>query len=131
VSGEVLRQIAIGDSSSTRTVYVVTIALVAIGVLLLLLAVWLIRQTKPDRELLAPLERMNDRSWQKQDSVSQRRTLDDVRPDGAVPLSPERDVPAIDDEIEQPIPTLNNLDDLHSPPLQEPPGLGAAVVDEG
>lgn len=75
--------LASGDSSANTTVYGMVIALVVIGVLLVILAVWLIRQTRVDPDLLAPLERMSESKWRKGDVDVRRALLDDVRPPGA------------------------------------------------
>ncbi|MGK0276654.1 MAG: hypothetical protein ACI9N0_003049, partial [Ilumatobacter sp.] len=108
------RQLAVGDMSSTRTVYAVVLALAAIGVTLIFIGAWIVRQTKPDPELLAPLERMADRSWLHQDPAQKRRTLDDARPAGAKPVVREKDVPEVDADFAQPIPSIGNFDDLRA-----------------
>jgi hypothetical protein len=106
--------VAVGDASATRTVYAVVGALGVIGVALVVLAIWLIKQTKPDRELLAPLERMNDRSWRKQEPAQMRRDLDEVRPPGARPVVRGQQVPDVDDEFAQSRPVLASFDDLQA-----------------
>lgn len=90
--------------------------LVALGVGLLVLARWVHRRTRPDPELLAPLEVMGDRSWQRADSVWQRRRLDEVRPDGAEPLVRSTAPPKIDEAFERG-PTAQGFDDLRIDPL--------------
>lgn len=104
--------LAAGDPESTRTVYAIVVALGLIGVALVALAIWVARQTRPDPELLAPLERMSDRSWRKQDPSTKRRTLDEVRPTGAQPIERAPDPPERDADFEQRRPTLADLDDL-------------------
>lgn len=104
--------LAVGDPDATRTVYAIVVALGLIGVSLVVLAIWIFRQTRPEPELLAPLERMSDRSWRKQDPVQMRRTLDDVRPEGAEPVTRTPDPPQLDDDFEQARPTLGRFDDL-------------------
>lgn len=105
---------AAGDVSTTRTVYLVVAALGLIGVGLIVLAIWLIKQTRPDPELLAPLERMQDRSWRTQEPAQRRRDLDEVRPAGARPVVQHPGVPAVDDEFEQNLPALATFDDLQA-----------------
>jgi hypothetical protein len=100
------------DPSSTRTVYAMVIGLVVVGVLLILLGVWMIRQTRPDLEVLAPLERMGDRDWRKKDSSTQRRMLDELRPDGAEPLAPASKPPSIDADFEQADHPVTSFSDL-------------------
>ena len=101
-----------GDPDATRTVYGVVIGLAVVGVALLVVAIWLFRQTKVDPELLAPLERMDDRRWASRDPATQRRMLDEVRPEGAEPLHRERPVPAIDEEFEAELHPVAGFDDL-------------------
>lgn len=93
--------VAASDPDSSRLVYAMVIGLVSIGVALILLGVWILRQTRSDLEVLAPLERMGDGDWKKRDPSTQRRLLDEVRPDGAQPLTREPLQPAIDAEFEQ------------------------------
>lgn len=114
LAGEATRQLAVGDQTSTRTVYAVVLALVAIGVVLIFIATWIVRQTRPDPELLAPLERMADRSWRQQDPAQKRRTLDGVRPDGARPVFREKGVPEVDEDFAQSNPSIGNFDDLQA-----------------
>ncbi len=106
--------VAVGDASATRTVYGVVIALGIIGLALLALAIWLIKQTKPEPELLAPLERMDDRAWRKQEPAEMRRDLDSLRPIGARPVLREKGVPDIDADFAQARPTLGTFDDLQA-----------------
>jgi hypothetical protein len=102
---------AAGDPGSSRLVYAMVIGLVVIGVALVVLGVWLVRQTRPDLEVLAPLERMGDREWKKRDPSSQRRMLDEVRPDGAEPLTPEPKPPPIDADFgaDHPVASFTDL----------------------
>jgi hypothetical protein len=88
------------------------IGLVVIGLLLIVLGIWIIRQTRVDLDVLAPLERMGDSEWKKRDRSMQRRMLDEVRPDGAQPLIPAKQPPSIDDEFElaeHPVTSFNDL----------------------
>jgi hypothetical protein len=100
------------DPGSSRLVYAMVIGLVVIGIALVVLAVWLIRQTRPDLEVLAPLERMGDRDWKKRDPATQRRMLDELRPDGAEPLSAQAPPPPVDDDFERPDHAVPSLSDL-------------------
>lgn len=109
----VARVVAAG-APGTNTIYAVVVALGAIGLALAVLAVWLIRQTQPERELLAPLERMYDRSWRKQEPAQMRRDLDEVRPANARPVARGRDVPEVDDEFAQSQPRVATFDDLRA-----------------
>ncbi len=111
---------AVGDAGSSRLVYAMVIGLIVVGVALVVLAVWILRQTRPDLEVLAPLERMGDGDWKRRDPSTQRRMLDEVRPEGAQPLgSPP---PPIDADFEQQDHPVASFSDLG-------PGLGGAVPD--
>ena len=89
----------VGDQTATRTVYITIVLLVALGLGLAILAVWLFKRTRPEPELLAPLEEMDTRAWRKQDPAAQRRALDAIRPPGARPVHREAAVPDVDDEF--------------------------------
>jgi hypothetical protein len=104
--------LAAGDVQSTRIVYAMVIGLAVIGILFVLLGIWVIRQTRVDLEVFAPLERMGDREWRKSDPASQRRSLDEARPDGAKPLQPEQPRPSVDTEFEKPDRPVKSFDDL-------------------
>lgn len=104
--------IAVNDPGSTRLVYAMVIGLVAVGIALVLLGVWLVRQTRYDPPVLAPLERMGDESWRKSDPASQRRMLDELRPEGAEPLETGTAPPTIDAEFDahdRPVPEFDDL----------------------
>ncbi|MGH9134227.1 MAG: hypothetical protein ACRDZZ_09845 [Ilumatobacteraceae bacterium] len=103
--------IAVGDPGRDRTVYATILLLVALGFALIMLAAWLLRNTRPDPDVLAPLERMGERKWRRADPVWQRRHLDEVRPGGAEPLEPSSAPPAADAEFELG-PQASGFDDL-------------------
>lgn len=101
-----------GDPGSTRLVYAMVAGLVVIGILFVVVALWLIRQTRVDPELLAPLERMGDNDWNRLEPAGQRRVLDEVRPVDAQPLEVELLEPEIDaefDESDRPVQTFEDL----------------------
>ena len=105
--------VAAGDPGSSRLVYAMVIGLVLVGIAFIVLAVWLIRQTRYDLPVLAPLERMGDRDWRRQsDPATQRRILDEVRPEGAEPLRLESSPPSLDAEFEladRPVASMSDL----------------------
>jgi hypothetical protein len=103
---------AIGDTEGTRAVTAIIALLVVLGIVLVMVAVWLVRSTRPDPEVLAPLEVMGDRSWRRADPVWQRRKLDAVRPDGAEPLLPSVAPPDLDEAFDLG-PAASGFDDLH------------------
>ncbi len=88
------------------------IGLVVVGVMLIVLGIWIIRQTRADLEVLAPLERMGDSDWKKRDRSTQRRMLDELRPEGASPLTPATQPPSLDDEFEQADHPVTSFSDL-------------------
>lgn len=102
---------AVGDPSATRTVYGIVVALVVLGVACIVVLVWLVRATRPDPELLAPLEVMDTRRWRRLDPAGRRRLLDEVRPEAAEPLRREQHEPAFDEEFVQ-VPPVADFDDL-------------------
>lgn len=106
-------QFAVGDPVRTRTVYSSILFLIAVGVGLLVLTVWLVRATRAEPEFLAPLELMGRRKWRRSDPVAQRRLLDAVRPQGAEPLSPSLPPPSGDPEFDLG-PRLRGFEDLSS-----------------
>jgi hypothetical protein len=119
----VLVVVGAGDPGSSRLVYAMVIGLLLVGIAFVGLAVWLIRQTRYDPPVLAPLERMGDRDWRRQsDPATQRRILDEVRPDGA--RRSESAPPSLDAEFElpeRPVTSMSDLiplDDLAPPELQ-------------
>lgn len=105
----------IGDPDGTRTLTSLIALLVAMGLALAMVAVWLYRATRPDPELLAPLEAMGERSWQRLDPVGQRRRLDELRPDGAEPISSSVAPPVIDETFDAE-PAAPDFDDLRDDP---------------
>lgn len=120
------------DPGSSRLVYATVVGLVLVGAAFVVLAVWLIRQTRVDPDLLAPLERMGDGDWRRKDPATQRRLLDEVRPEGAEPLHTEPDPPGVDDEFEHAERSVRSLDDLQ--PLRPEgvhatPATGAPLPD--
>lgn len=109
---------AIGDPDGTRTVTSIIALLAALGVALLMLAVWLFRTTRPDPELLAPLEVMGERRWRRGDAVWQRRRLDEIRPPGAMPLARSSAPPVLDTSFDDG-PSASGFDDLHDARLDD------------
>ena len=91
----VLTALVAAGSDDARAVWSIVALLAVLGVGLAMLAVALVRLTRPDPELLAPLEVMGNRKWRRSDPVWQRRQLDAVRPADAQPLttSPATPVP--------------------------------------
>ena len=107
----------------------IVLLLVVLGIALLMVAIWLFRLTRPDKELLAPLEVMGERKWRRADPVWQRRRLDEVRPGGAQPLQPSAAPPDFDEAFFDQRPAAGGFDDLHddahangasSPHVEEP-----------
>src|SRR5687768_4242899 len=99
-------------SSDARELWSIVALLVVLGVGLVMLAVAVYRVTRPDHELLAPLEVMGRRKWRDSDPVWQRRELDAVRPSAAEPLAPARFTPVPLEGFEEG-PEAPGFDDLH------------------
>lgn len=123
---------SVGDPDGSRALTSIIVLLVAMGVALVMVAVWLFRTTRPDPELLAPLEAMGGRKWRRNDPVWQRRRLDALRPPGAEPLAPSVAPPVIDEAFDRG-PIASGFDDLHDhgepgAPLDSP-APGSAPVD--
>jgi len=130
---------SVGDPAGTRTIASIVLLLAVLGTALVMVAFWLFRLTRPDKELLAPLEVMGERKWRRADPVWQRRRLDQVRPTDAQPLQPSAAPPDFDEAFfEQP--AAAGFDDLHddtrdathasadsSPPVDEPDAAPAEV----
>lgn len=104
--------LAANDPGSTRLVYAMVGGLAIVGIALVVLGVWLIRTTRYDPPVLAPLERMGDGSWRKRDPATQQRILDELRPEGAEPLAAGKAVPELDAEFEDDHRPVRELDDL-------------------
>jgi hypothetical protein len=132
---------SIGDPDGTRRITAIVALLVVLGVGLAMVAVWLFKTTRPDPELLAPLDVMGQRKWRRADPVWQRRRLDQVRPEGAHPLSPSVAPPELDEAFDLG-PAASGFDDLHDDHQQlghgdehgddavdETKGIGQADVD--
>jgi hypothetical protein len=123
-----------GDPASTRTVYAIVIGLMLVGLVLVALGIWLIRQTRIDPELLGPLEQMANRRWRKLDPVGRRRLLDDARPEGAEPVRRTPTEPEVDHDFERSDPPVPSFDDLEaiiaeSPGADEQEPAAATVSD--
>ncbi len=101
----------VGAPDSTRRVYAAIAAFVIIGIAMLALAVWLIRRTRPEPQLLAPLEAMEATSWRRSSAAERNRELDRLRPAGAVPLRRSTSEPDLDESFEA-IAPVRNFDDL-------------------
>jgi len=119
-----------GDVGSTRLVYAMVAGLIAIGIAFIALGVWLVRSTRSDPPVLAPLERMGDKDWRRQtDPATQRRTLDDVRPAGAEPLHLESSPPSLDAEFELPARPVESMNDLAALPAESNGDLAPPLAD--
>lgn len=120
----------IGDPEGTRTVTSLIALLVALGLGLVMVAIWLFRTTRPDPELLAPLEAMGERKWRRLDPVGQRRRLDELRPDEAEPIDPSVAPPALDEAFDAG-PAAPGFDDLHDdgqPDVAPPQPAGGSLA---
>jgi hypothetical protein len=119
----------IGDPEGTREVYAIIALLVVLGIALVMLAVWMWRVTRPDPDLLAPLEVMGERAWRRADPMGQRRRLDEVRPDDAAPLQRPNAPPTLDESFDAG-PSAIGVSDLRDYAVLDEPGLPDAADDE-
>ncbi len=76
----------VNDASSTRKLYLIALGLALLGGVLLIVTVWFWRSTRPEPELLAPLEQMGARTFRQLDGRAQKELLDSVRPEDAQPM---------------------------------------------
>jgi hypothetical protein len=104
---------SVGDPEGTRTITSIVVLLAVLGIALVMIAIWLFRLTRPDKELLAPLEVMGERKWRRADPVWQRRRLDEVRPGDAQPLQPSAAPPDFDEAFFEHAPVASGFADLH------------------
>jgi hypothetical protein len=74
--------------STGSTTFVLAALLVALGVAMILAAVWLVRATRTDVRALGPLEVMGDRGFARRDADARDATLAAVRPEGALGPAP-------------------------------------------
>jgi hypothetical protein len=99
--------------STGSTTFVLVAVLVALGLTMIVLAIWLVRSTRSDAPALGPLEAMGDRSWRRADALRRQETLAEARPAGAPPPAPTIPV------------------DESAPEVRAEPGPVAASVSEG
>lgn len=72
---------SVGDAWSTTIVVGIIIGLVALGVALIVLTVWVVRATRVDDEALVTLEEMGTRRWRRAQDDERRRLLDEAGPE--------------------------------------------------
>jgi hypothetical protein len=77
--------------STGTTTFIIAALLVALGVAMIVTAVWLVRATRTDVRALGPLEVMGDRRWYRADPERRTRSLDAARPPGAPAPAPMLD----------------------------------------
>lgn len=120
VASSLVSSADVGDPEASRTVYLTVVGLAVVAVALVAVGVWLIRQTRVDPELLAPLEEIDSRRWRRTDPVGRRRLLDEVRPNGATPQIPTPDRPLLDTEFGVASQRALDFDDLAGDGLPDP-----------
>ncbi|MFK8026326.1 MAG: hypothetical protein AB8G26_20390 [Ilumatobacter sp.] len=120
---------AVGDPESTRRVYASIIVLASLGVAMTVLAVWLFRRTRPEPQLLAPLEAMESRRWRTSEPAEQARVLDAKRPEGATPLRRSTSAPTFDTEFDdaRPVRSFDDLADDAASAVDAAPGSTPAL----
>jgi hypothetical protein len=75
----------LADASSRNVIVALVVVLVALGVSMLLVTIWLVRSTRPDRALLTRLEVMGTREWKESSTLVRQQRLD------AVPVADAKD----------------------------------------
>ena len=75
-------------ASTGSTTLVLVVVLIALGLAMVLTAVWLVRATRSDTPALAPLEAMGTRRWTRADAERRTAVLDGARPKGALGPAP-------------------------------------------
>jgi hypothetical protein len=88
--------IAALNASTGTTTLVLVVTLIALGLAMVLTAVWLVRATRSDPPALAPLETLGTRRWRRAGADHRAVLLADARPAGAPDPAPT--VPYGDDE---------------------------------
>jgi len=78
--------------STGSTTFVLAAVLVALGLAMLVTALWLVRATRTDVRALAPLEVLGDRGFARRDADARAAALAGVRPDGALGPAPMLDL---------------------------------------
>lgn len=77
---------SINDADSTRKVYLLAAGLALLGVVLLVATVWFWRSTRPEPELLGPLEKMGERRFRQLDGRARQDALNSARAKDAEPM---------------------------------------------
>lgn len=85
--------------STGSTTLVLAVLLVALGVAMIVISVWLVRATRTDPPALGPLEVMGTRSWLRQDAGGRADSLAAARADDAPPPAPMLDVLDSDEAV--------------------------------
>ena len=121
----------VDDPSNQRIVNAAVAGLMVVGVVVLLVTVWFWRTTRPDHEVLAPLEQMSRRRFRRlTDDDSRRQYLDAVRVrptgSGRADDAGSADAPhgdAVDADISEPLPrpVAPTADQSIDPLLRPPP----------
>lgn len=81
-------------ASTARVVGLLAASLVLIGIVLAVVGVRLVKDTRADHAALGPLEVLGDRSWYRHDRARRTHDLDKARPAGAEPVAAAAAVPA-------------------------------------
>jgi hypothetical protein len=111
--------------STGSTTFVLVVLLVALGVAMLLVAVWLVRATRTDTPALGPLEVMGDRRFGRRDEAARVAILTGARPEGAIGPAPMLD---IEDEAASAPPALAPAEPVPPAPAPTEPAPTAPVA---
>jgi hypothetical protein len=112
-------------ASTATTTLVLVVLLVALGVAMVLTAVWLVRATRSDAPALAPVEAMGSRRWRRAGADRRATLLSAARPDGAPDPAPT--VPYGDDPEVAPVAPVAPAAAAESAPV---PNAGPVTAPE-
>jgi hypothetical protein len=103
--------------STGSTTFVLAALLVALGLTMVVAAVWLVRATRTDVPALGPLEVLGDRRFARRDDAARAAALAAARPQGALdpaPMVEIEDVDAVRGREPEPAPE-REPDAVHEP----------------
>ena len=122
--------IATLHASTGSTTLVLVVLLSALGVTMVLTAVWLVRATRSDAPALAPLEAMGTRRWTRSDEDRRTSLLAGARPAGAFPPSPIVPYGDDDPEVEPAATPVASQPDVAGEPVEVVDAEPVEVADE-
>jgi len=118
------------DPTNERLIYLSAAGLIVVGLALLVGTIVWWRRGRPEHPVLAPLEVMSTRTWEKAPEGERRRRLDSVRVNGVVPGSEEvvRPDPVDLQALVRSVPQA--FDDLREPGVAEAEPVAGSPAPE-